>query len=102
MDGDFYVKKLVNKYKLKVLLPTKEEKEYINNAIYNEFAQGKFLQSTKDKFLDIISNFKNQGAEGIILGCTEIPMLIKQSDVDITLFDTLRIHLKAAVNFCLP
>lgn len=102
MDGNFYVKKLVDKFKLNVFLPTNEEREYINNAIYNEFAQGKFLKSTKDKFLDIISNLKNQGAEGIILGCTEIPMLIKQSDVDVELFDTLRIHLKAAVDFCLP
>jgi aspartate racemase len=82
-------------------LPSDKERKYIHNSIYNEFAQGTFLNSTKQKFLKIIANLKRQGAEGIILGCTEIPMLISQNDVDLTLFDTLRIHLTAAVDFSL-
>ena len=52
-------------------------------------------------FLEIIKDLKERGSEGIILGCTEIPLLIKQEDVDIPLFDTLKIHLKSAVDFCL-
>ena len=101
MEGEFYVEKLKNKYNINTIIPVISEREYIHDAIYNEFAQGKFLESTKDVFLDIINNLKNQGAEGVILGCTEIPLLIKPKDVEIALFDTLRIHLKAAVNFSL-
>jgi aspartate racemase len=99
MEGGFYVNKLVNKYTLDVKLPNKEERDYIHNTIYNEFGQGKFLDSTKKRYLKIINNLKEKGCEGIILGCTEIPLLIKQEDVDLPLFDTLKIHLEAAVDF---
>jgi aspartate racemase len=101
MKGGFYANRLTNKYKIRVILPDKPNIEYINNAIYNEFAQGKFLHSTKNKFLEIIDSLKKRGAQGIILGCTELPILIKSEDADIELFDTLKIHLKAAVNYML-
>jgi len=83
MEGEFYINILEKKYRLHVILPEKEQREYINNAIFNEFAQGIFLDSTKAEFLDIIKILERKGAEAIILGCTEIPLLIKQSDVDI-------------------
>ena len=101
MEGDFYINILEETYGLQVILPNQEQREYINNAIFNEFAHGIFLDSTKAKFLDIIDSLKKRGAQGIILGCTEIPLLIHQEDVDIQLFDTLNIHLKAAVEFIL-
>jgi len=101
MEGDFYLKKLENKYELKVIVPNPKQREYINDKIFNEFAQGIFLDSTKSEFLDIIHELKDNGAEGIILGCTEIPLLIQQDDIDIPLFDTLRIHLEAVVEFVL-
>jgi len=101
MEGEFYRKTLENKYGLKVLLPSPKQIEYIDDKIFNEFAQGIFLDATKSEFLDIIHDLKANGAEGIILGCTEIPLLIQQDDVDIPLFDTLRIHLEAAVQFVL-
>ena len=101
MEGDFYVNILKQKYGFRVILPDPGQREYINDAIFNEFAQGIFLDSTKAEFLDIIKNLKKMGAEGIILGCTEIPLLIKQKDVDIPLFNTLTIHLRAAVEFAL-
>jgi aspartate racemase len=101
MEGEFYINILEKKYGLQVILPEKQQREYINNAIFNEFAQGIFLDSTKAEFLDIIKILERKGAEGIILGCTEIPLLIKQSDVDIQLFNTLTIHLRAAVEFAL-
>jgi len=101
MEGDFYINKLEKKYGLNVILPGNEEREYINNAIFNEFAQGIFLDSTKSQFLDIIEIMKEKGARGIILGCTEIPLLIQEGEVEIPLFNTLKIHLKAAVEFAL-
>jgi len=101
MEGGFYVERLSKKHGLHVLLPEKKERDYIHHTIYNEFAQGKFLEETKEKYLAIIQNLKQSEVEGIILGCTEIPMLIKPKDVDLPLFDTLHIHLKAAVDFIL-
>lgn len=101
MEGDFYINILEKKYGLRVIVPEAKQREYINNAIFNEFAQGIFLNSTKTEFLDIIKILEKKGAEGIILGCTEIPLLIKQNDMEIPLFNTLTIHLRAAVEFAL-
>ncbi|MEJ2296659.1 MAG: amino acid racemase, partial [Candidatus Lokiarchaeota archaeon] len=101
MEGDFYIGKLQKQYGLRVILPETKQREYIDNAIFHEFAQGTFLRSTKVEFLKIIDSLKKKGAKGIILGCTEIPLLIKQTDMDIPLFNTLTIHLEAAVEFAL-
>ena len=101
MQGEFYIQKLKNDYNLNPIIPNEKERNYIHDAIYNQFAQGIFLNKTKQKFLEIIKNLKKKGSEGIILGCTEIPLLIKQEDVNIPLFDTLRIHSKSAVDFYL-
>ena len=101
MESGFYKNKLVNKYELIVNIPEKEERDYIHKTIYDEFAQGKFFESTKKKYLKIINKLKENGCEGIILGCTEIPLIIKQEDVDIVLFNTLNIQLEAASNFAI-
>jgi aspartate racemase len=101
MEGGFYVQRLFKKHNITVIVPEPNERDYIHEAIYTEFAVGKFLDSTKDEFLEIIANLKEKGAQGIILGCTEIPMLIKPTDVNIILFDTLRLHLNGAVEFAL-
>ena len=79
----------------------KYEREYIHRKIYQEFAKGKFLKPTKKKFLKIIEDLIEKGAEGIILGCTELPLLIKTEDVPIPLFNTLKIHLTSAVDFAI-
>ncbi|NVM46623.1 MAG: aspartate/glutamate racemase family protein [Candidatus Lokiarchaeota archaeon] len=101
MEGAFYAEKLAKKYEINTLIPDKIERNYIHKTIYQEFAKGKFLESTKEKFLRIIENLIKKGAEGIILGCTELPMLINSQDVSVPLYDTLKIHLRAAVNFSL-
>lgn len=101
MEGDFYTEKLNEKYEINTLIPDKSEREYIHQAIYQEFAKGKFLESTKEKFLMIIEKLIKKGVEGIILGCTELPMLINSQDVSVPLYDTLKIHLRAAVDFLL-
>ncbi|TXT63330.1 MAG: putative racemase YgeA [Promethearchaeota archaeon] len=99
MEGEFYENRLTDKHGLTVYIPEGRDREYINNAIYTELAKGKFLDSTKEYFLKIIRKLKEKGSQGIILGCTEIPLIIKPEDVDIPLFDTLKIHLEGAVDF---
>lgn len=101
MEGTFYKEKMVNKYNIETIIPDQEEREYINNVIYNELAQGLLLDSTKKRMLKIIENLILQGAQGIIFGCTEIPLLIKNEDVVIPVFDTLKLHLSAALDFAL-
>ena len=97
MEGGFYVERLTKKHNLRVLLPSQDDRNYIHNAIYNELAQSEFRKSTKKKFIDIIDALSTQGAQGVILGCTEIPLLIKENDVKIQIFNTLTIHLKAGL-----
>ena len=101
MEGNFYIEKLIRKHKINTIIPDKEERDYIHNSIYQEFAKGQFYESTKQNFLKIIEKLRKNGADGIILGCTELPMLIKTQDVSIPLYDTLEIHLRAAVDFAL-
>jgi len=101
MEGGFYKERLANKYGLKVILPDKVNRDYIHNVIYNELAQGDFKTSTREKFIEIINELTIRGAQGVIMGCTEIPLLIKQEDVAIQLFDTLKIQLEAAIDFAL-
>ncbi|HEY6436743.1 MAG TPA: amino acid racemase, partial [Ignavibacteriaceae bacterium] len=100
MEMDFYTKRL-NQSGIESLVPEKTEREFIHNAIMNELLKEEFKENTKAKFLNIITDLENQGAKGIVLGCTEIPILIKQKDVPLPVFNTLEIHAKAAVDFAL-
>lgn len=100
MQLDFYKDKLAAKG-ISTIIPDEAEIETINTAIYTEMGKGIFTPSTKTKFLEIIRRLTNEGAEGIILGCTEIPILIKQEDCAVPVFDTTRIHSQAAVRFAL-
>jgi len=98
MQLKFYSDILAN-YGIDTIIPGQDDIEFINWTIYNEFGKNIFSPETKKKYLEIISKLKRQGAEGIIEGCTEIPVLIKQEDCDILLFDTVKIHSEAAVNY---
>lgn len=100
MQLPFYREKLAEKG-IETLVPDTEETEIINRAIYEEMSQGQFLPETKAAYLRIIDRLTGTGAEGIILGCTEIPILIKQPDCRVPVFDTTLIHAKAAVDFAL-
>lgn len=97
---DFYKNKLAAKG-IETILPGEADIEYINDAIYNEMGKGIFLPERKEEFIRIISRLQQLGAEAIVLGCTEIPILIKQEDVPVPVFDTTLIHVKAAVAFAL-
>ena len=101
MEEDFYKKRLKEKYNLDVMIPSNTDRAVIDSVIYNELCLGILKQSSKEKFKDIIRRLVSNGADGLILGCTEIPLLISQKDVEVPLFDTTAIHSKAAVEFAL-
>jgi aspartate racemase len=100
MEMDFYTKRL-GKAGIDSIIPEKPERVFIHNAIMNELLKEDFKAETKANFLKIINDLEQRGAQGIVLGCTEIPLLIKQKDLSLPVFDTLEIHAKAAVDFAL-
>jgi aspartate racemase len=100
MQMDFYRDKLAA-HGISIIIPAENDIEFINECIYKEFGKGLFKPERKQQFLQIIDGLAKQGAEGVILGCTEIPILIKQEDCPIPVFDTAFIHSEAAVKFAL-
>ena len=101
MEEDFYKKTLREKYKLNVMIPSESDREVIDHVIYTELCCGIMHQSSREQFKAIIEKLALNGAQGVILGCTEIPLLISQQDADIPLFDTTKIHAQAAVEIAL-
>ena len=95
MEQDFYKSKLIEKG-INVIIPDKNDIEIINEVIYDELCLGTINSNSKKKFLEIVDKLRNKGAEGIILGCTEIGLLIKNEDTDVPLFDTAIIHAEQA------
>lgn len=96
MTQEFYKEKLENAG-ITVLIPEAKDIEAVNSIIYNELCLGTVLETSKETYLRIIDSLKNRGAQGVILGCTEIGLLIQQEDVDLPVFDTTKIHaVKAA------
>ena len=98
MQMSFYKDKLADRG-IATIIPSQEDIGYINKSIYTEFSKGIFLPETKKRYLHIIDTLVKQGAEGIIFGCTEIPILVKQEDCSVPVFDTAYIHAMAAVDF---
>jgi len=86
---------------IETIIPGEDDVNYLNRSIYDEFSKNIFLPQTKNKYLEIIEGLSQQGAEGAILGCTEIPILLKNTTCNIPLFDTSAIHAAAAVDFIL-
>ena len=101
MEEDFYRGRLGAKHGLEVLIPTAEQRELVHRIIYDELCAGLLTPSSKKTYLDIIEDLAKEGAQGIILGCTEIGLLINQGDDHIPLFDTTIIHAVAAVDYAL-
>ena len=95
MEQDFYKSKLIEKG-INVIIPDKNDVEIINKVIYDELCLGTINSNSKKKFLEIVDKLRSKGAEGIILGCTEIGLLIKNEDTDVPLFDTAVIHAEEA------
>ena len=101
MEEDFYRGRLENPYGLQVLIPEEVDREIVHRVIYDELCLGVIRESSADNYTRIIGRLVDAGAEGVILGCTEIGMLVKPAAHSIPLFDTTRIHAEAAVELAL-
>ncbi len=101
MEEDFYRGRLVHTHGLEVMIPAVHERELVHRVIYDELCFGRIEDSSKHEYVGIIENLVKNGAEGIILGCTEIGLLISEKDSAVPLFDTTRIHAEAAVDYAL-
>lgn len=100
MEQDFYKSRIESKG-IKVLVPNKTERDSVNKIIYEELCLGKIQQNSRDYYKKVIKDLVDNGAEGIILGCTEIGLLVKAEDSEVPLFDTTVIHAIEAVNIAL-
>lgn len=100
MELPFFKNKL-SQYNIQTIIPNDPDKEFIHTSIYAELGKGIFTVAAKTRYLQIIEDLKVRGAQGIIFGCTEIPMLLNQRDCDIPVFDTTAIHSRSAVDFAL-
>jgi len=101
MEMDFYRKRLEKKHGLVVLIPEPDERRTVHGIIYHELAHGVIMDESRKAYLEIMDKLAGRGAEGIILGCTEIPLLVKQPDTPLPLLDTTALHAQAAVDFAL-
>ncbi len=101
MEKDFYKEYILNSFGIEVIIPSDEEREQVHSIIYQELVQGIIADESREIYKQIIKNLEKNGAEGVILGCTEIPLLISENDVDIPVFDTTTIHAEKAVKWAL-
>ena len=99
MQGEFYAGRLVSHSGLEVLVPNLQDQAFVNSSIYDELTLGQFTESTRSTTREIIGRLVERGAEGVILGCTELPMLLSAGDADVPLLDTTQIHCQAAFEF---
>ena len=101
MEEDFYRARLTGKHGLEVTIPDEDQRQIVDRTIYQELCTGEVKPSSKEKFREIIQNLINRGAKGIVLGCTEIYLLVDQREVRVPVFDTTRIHAESAARFAL-
>jgi len=101
MEQDFYKGRLNQKHRMDVLIPDDKERQVIHDILYDELCLGDIKDLSREKFKDIIQGLVRRGAQGVILGCTEIPLIVSQKDYEIPLYDTTTLHAKAAVAFAL-
>jgi aspartate racemase len=101
MEKDFYRGRLESIHNLRVVIPDEEGRGLVHQVIYEELVQGKIRKESRDRYLGVIDSLVESGTEGIILGCTEIGLLIKENDLLLPVFDTMEIHALAAVDAAL-
>ena len=97
MEQEFYAGRLQELHGLKVLIPNQEDREIVHRIIYEELVLGKVKEQSREEYLRIMNKLRDEGAEGVIEGCTEIVMLVEQKHTEIPLFDTTAIHARKAV-----
>lgn len=100
MEGNFYKDRLENKG-IEVLIPEEADRQIIHDIIYKELILGKLKPESKQAYIQIINKMMKKGVRGVVLGCTEIPLLIQNGDVPIEIFDTTDIHARAAVAYAI-
>jgi aspartate racemase len=101
MEEPFYRDRLQKCFGIEVLVPGQEEQNIVHRIIYEQLCLGKIEEASRQACLKIIEGLRGQGAQGIILGCTELPLLIRSGDVQVPLFDTTRLHAEAVVRLAL-
>lgn len=101
MEQDFYRGRLENVHDLTVKIPSAEDRDFVHRVIYEELCKGVIHHESKERYLSIIEQFAQQGAQSVILGCTEIGMLVRQEEAFIPVLDSTEIHARAAVNWAL-
>lgn len=101
MEDDFYISRLENRFDIKVITPAHHERQIVHNVIYNQLCKGVICDNSRAQYIEIIQGLKQQGAQAVILGCTEIALLVNQTHTDVPLYDTTAIHAQAAVVFAL-
>jgi len=97
MEQEFYRQRLTDKHGLEVLVPDAAERDEIHRIIYEEICAGQFKPESKEKILAAANNLARAGAEGVLLGCTELELLANKAKADVPLFETTRIHAETAV-----
>lgn len=100
MEMDFFTRKLDDR-RIETVIPPEEDREFIHATIFDELGKGIIRDATKRQYLDIIRGLTKQGVQGIVLGCSEIPLLIEQRDCSVPLFDTVALHVEEGVRFAL-
>ncbi|MCF2856136.1 aspartate/glutamate racemase family protein [Pseudoalteromonas sp. SMS1] len=101
MEQPFYKKRLKSLFSIDVIVPESPDQDTVHNVIYNELCVGEILPASKQAYLDIISRLHQQGAQAVILGCTEIALLINDGDTNLPLYDTTKAHANMAVELAL-
>lgn len=101
MEQDFYKGRLTDKFGMDVVVPNSEDQESVHTIIYDELCKGVIKESSKQQYLKIIDKLYAEGAQAVILGCTEIALLVSQQDTQVPLYDTTEIHAKQGVEYAL-
>ena len=101
MEQDFYKRRISETFGIEVIVPEHEEREVVHRVIYDELCQGQILSESREQYINIIDNLRRAGAEAVILGCTEIALLVEQQHTQVKLYDTTKIHAEEAVKLAL-
>lgn len=99
MEDGFYHRHMQTKHAVEIKTPSSDEREFIHKAIYDELCQGFLREETKVRCRSIMQKLAQEGVEGVILGCTELGLLLKEEDATVPLFDSMHLHVQAAVDF---
>ena len=101
MEQDFYKSRLVDKFDIEVLVPNDEDRRLIHRVIYDELCQGEINTQSRERYIEVVERLSSQGAQAVILGCTEIALLINQHHTNVPLYDTTKIHAEYAVKWAI-